>query len=302
MHQTAEIINGIKEGNFKILARAISLVENNHDDGIKILESIQHNSKTALIGITGPPGVGKSSLVNGLLDLLIKQNKKVGVIAVDPSSPFNFGALLGDRVRMTKHFNSENIFIRSMASRGSLGGLCDKILEVTDLMRQAPFDFIFIETVGVGQSEVEIAGLADTSVVVLVPEAGDEVQTMKAGLMEIADVFVVNKADHTDADKLFKNLRTLVHEKVKEQEVEVIKTIATDGTGIENLLAAIEKHNSNIQNENRHIHFLTEKAWRIIQSERMKKIDRKNLEQQISTQLNTPDFNIYKLAKEFDKD
>ena len=200
MHQ---LLQEIQQGNFQALARAITLVENNTADGNELLQQLLHQNSIPLIGITGPPGAGKSSLVNSLLDLLIAQNKTVGVIAVDPSSPFNLGALLGDRVRMSKHFNSGKVFIRSMASRGSLGGLCDKILEVTDVMRQAPFDFVLIETVGVGQSEVEIAGLADTTVVVLVPEAGDEVQTMKAGLMEIADVFVVNKADHADADKLF---------------------------------------------------------------------------------------------------
>ena len=200
MHQ---LLQEIQQGNFQALARAITLVENNTADGNELLQQLHLQKSIPVIGITGPPGAGKSSLVNSLLDLLIAQNKTVGVIAVDPSSPFNLGALLGDRVRMSKHFNSGKVFIRSMASRGSLGGLCDKILEVTDVMRQAPFDFVLIETVGVGQSEVEIAGLADTTVVVLVPEAGDEVQTMKAGLMEIADVFVVNKADHADADKLF---------------------------------------------------------------------------------------------------
>jgi LAO/AO transport system kinase len=141
-------------------------------------------------------------LVDALIGEIIAQQKTVGVLCVDPSSPFNLGALLGDRIRMSEWYNNKNVFIRSLATRGSLGGLHPKIIEITDVLKTANFDFIIVETVGVGQSEIEIAGLADTTVVVVVPEAGDEVQTMKAGLMEIANVFVVNKADRPDADFL----------------------------------------------------------------------------------------------------
>src|SRR5262249_37535052 len=148
-----------------------------------------------------PPGAGKSTLTDALIGEAIKQDKKVAVLCVDPSSPFNRGALLGDRVRMSEWYNHPKVFIRSLASRGSLGGLHPKIIEITELIKASLFDYIFIETVGVGQSEVEIAGLADVTVVVTVPESGDEIQTMKAGLMEIADIFVVNKADRPDADQ-----------------------------------------------------------------------------------------------------
>src|SRR5205085_8969185 len=143
-------------------------------------------SSTKIIGITGPPGAGKSTLVDALIGEMVQQQKKVGVLCVDPSSPFNLGALLGDRIRMSEWYDHPNVFIRSLATRGSLGGLHPKIIEITDLTRAAPFDYIIVETVGVGQSEIEIAGLADCTIVTLVPEAGDAVQTMKAGLMEIA--------------------------------------------------------------------------------------------------------------------
>lgn len=299
MQPTAQLLREIQEGNFKSLARSISLIENGTEQGNEILHALHQHKQIPVIGITGPPGAGKSSLVNTLIELLSAEGKRIGVIAVDPSSPFNFGALLGDRVRMSKHFNAENIFIRSMASRGSLGGLCEKIMEVTDVMKQAPFDFIFIETVGVGQSEVEIAGLADTAVVVLVPEAGDEVQTMKAGLMEIADVFVVNKADHKDADRMMKNLKTMLHEKGVDGRISVIKTIATESKGIDELLEAILNHQQHLQNSERHLQLLTEKAWRIIQSNKMKSIDQAKLKQAISKEIGAVDFNLYQFANKY---
>src|SRR6266571_1288884 len=171
-----ELLELIIHGDVKALSRSISLIE------------------------TGAPGTGKSTLTDALIGALVNDEKKIGVLCVDPSSPFNLGALLGDRIRMSEWYNHPNVFIRSLATRGNLGGLHPKIIEITDLLKAAAFDYIIIETVGVGQSEIEIAGLADVTVVVLVPEAGDEVQTMKAGLMEIADVFVVNKADRPDAD------------------------------------------------------------------------------------------------------
>ena len=185
-------------------------------------------------------------------------------------SPFNLGALLGDRVRMSKHFNSGKVFIRSMASRGSLGGLCDKILEVTDVMRQAPFDFVLVETVGVGQSEVEIAGLADTTVVVLVPEAGDEVQTMKAGLMEIADVFVVNKSDRPEADVFIKHLSQMLApaRKNKNDHIPVIKTVASQKIGIEEVGNFLMSFTADYQNKSRHADLLAEKAFQLIQQKR----------------------------------
>ena len=199
----------LQHGNIKALSRIISLIENEAGDYYNLLTKLQV-SKTKIIGITGPPGVGKSTLVDALINELVKSGKKIGILCVDPSSPFNHGALLGDRIRMSEWNNYPFVFIRSLASRGSSGGLHPKIIEITDVMKAAPFDLIIVETVGVGQSEIEIAGLADTTVVVLMPGSGDEIQTMKAGLMEIADIFVVNKADRPEADLMARNLHNLL--------------------------------------------------------------------------------------------
>src|SRR5215212_7544609 len=204
-----DLLTGIINRSYRSLARAISLVENKAEGYIEILSELPAVADSTVIGLTGPPGAGKSTIADALIGEMVATKKKVGVVCVDPSSPFNFGALLGDRIRMNKWYNDPNVFIRSLANRGSLGGLHPSIIEITDVMKAFGFDYIIVETVGVGQSEVEIAGLADTTIVVLVPEAGDEVQTMKAGLMEIADIFVVNKADHVDADRFVKNLKTL---------------------------------------------------------------------------------------------
>lgn len=297
------LLQPITQGNQKSLARCISLVENECDGYFEFLQQLP-NSSTPVIGITGPPGAGKSTLVDAVIEQLINNNKKVGVICVDPSSPFNLGAVLGDRIRMSSWYNHPNVFIRSLATRGSLGGLHPKIIEITDVMKAATFDYIIVETVGVGQSEIEIAGLADCTIVVLVPEAGDEVQTMKAGLMEIADMFVVNKGDRPDADAFVKNLRMMLAPAFHHQqhEIKIIKTVALKKEGIEELVSGLSSmvNNEKLQTKNNKRGFLlTEKAYHIIQQNKMKGINKNELKMQIEQGLQQTDFNLYSFVKKY---
>ena len=259
----------------RMLARAISLVENESPGYEAMLEQLPPGGQAQVIGITGPPGAGKSTLTDALIGAFVQQGKKTGILCIDPSSPFHHGALLGDRIRMSEWYNHPGVFIRSLASRGSLGGLHPKIIEITDLMKAAQFDPIIIETVGVGQSEVEIAGLADTTVVVEVPEAGDEIQTMKAGLMEVADIFVVNKADRPDADRFVNNLRQMLAPAFNQQKhtVEIVKTIATQKKGMEELLAAIERHHQLAIDPDRKYRLLADKSYQLIRHKRMQGIE-----------------------------
>jgi len=294
-----QLIQQIQQGNIKALARSISLVEN-EVAGYEQLMAGLPQSNTKIIGITGAPGAGKSTLVDAFIGEFIQQHKKVGVLCVDPSSPFNMGALLGDRVRMGEWYNHPGVFIRSLASRGSLGGLSPKIIEITEVMKAAPFDVIIVETVGVGQSEVEIAGLADTTVVVMVPEGGDEVQTMKAGLMEIADIFVVNKADRPGADSLEKNLRLMLAPAFmkKQTEIAIVKTAASQKQGVHTLYEKIIAHQETLQNNDKKYWLLAERAYQLIQHKRMRGISRKQLFEQIKMHTGGH-FNLYAFIENF---
>ncbi len=292
-----QLLSDIQNGSQKSLARCISLIENEVSGYEELLQSMPASS-VPLIGITGPPGAGKSTLVDALIEVLVTNGKLVAVLCVDPSSPFNLGALLGDRIRMSNWYNHPHVFIRSLATRGSLGGLHPKIMEIADVCRQAPFDYVLIETVGVGQSEIEITGLADVTVVVLVPEAGDEVQTMKAGLMEIADVFVVNKADRPEADLFVRNLRLMLAPSFKEErfEIAIVKTTATEKKGIEELWKAIDTFLKSGHYNTRKSWLLTEKAWQLIQKKRMQEVSKVELKKAIETLSAKDNFNIYEFV------
>ncbi len=290
----------IPQGHIKSLARAITLVENEWDGYEHFLQSLPP-SQVPVIGITGPPGAGKSTLTDALIGELTRRGKKVAVLCVDPSSPFNLGALLGDRIRMSEWYDHPSVFIRSLASRGSLGGLHPQIIEITDLLKAAPFDYIIVETVGVGQSEVEIAGLADLTLVVVVPEAGDEVQTMKAGLMEIADLFVVNKADRPGADIFVKNLRAMTStgHNTGYKEVPVIKTVATQKEGTTQLAEEIENLLKETGHNERKYWLLAERAFHLIQKKRMKDIQKDQLKERIRELVNRNQFQLYSFIQNY---
>ena len=282
--------------DFRSVARALTVVENNLAGAVDLLKTISFDHDTPVTGITGPPGAGKSTLVNAIINSLVKNGKKVAILAIDPTSPFNFGSLLGDRIRMASHFNHPDVFIRSLATRGSLGGLSAKTIEMTDVLKAAGFDHIIVETVGVGQSEVEIAGLADITFVMLVPEAGDEIQNIKSGLMEIADAFIINKADRDGADLFINNLKKILQQSTNGM-LPIFKTTASKNEGIE-AIAEFIMSKPNMENSRREL-LLTQKVYNIIRENKMAGIDLKKLQQDLAKAAKAGTFNIYKFADEY---
>lgn len=294
------LLDRIAQKDRRALARGISMIENETPGYEILLQNIRVQNQTPIIGITGPPGAGKSTLISALVRHLIAAGKTLAVLAIDPSSPFNHGALMGDRVRMSEHFLHDAVFIRSMASRGSLGGLAPRIYEVAELIKTAGFDYILIETVGVGQSEVEIAGLADSTILVMVPEAGDEIQTIKSGIMEIADIFVVNKADREGADLFYNSLAKLAHQYAyKGWEAPVVKTVATHETGLKDLMTALHRHLDLANNTEKKNTLLAEKAMMLIREYRTRNISFEKLQAELKVQQQQNGFNLFRFVAEY---
>lgn len=238
-----DLAQEVLKGNPRAVAKAISLIENDSGPAREMMKKIfPYSGQSIVVGITGAPGSGKSTLVDQIIPLLRKRGEKIGIVAVDPSSPFSGGAILGDRIRMMRHSLDPEVFIRSMATRGHLGGLAKATGEAITILEAAGKNFILVETVGVGQDEVEVVKLADIILVVLFPGSGDEIQIFKAGIMEIADIFVLNKADSPETDKVERQLRAVLELDFKEEgTTPVVRTVATQGMGIERLISEISR-------------------------------------------------------------
>ncbi|HEU0019991.1 MAG TPA: methylmalonyl Co-A mutase-associated GTPase MeaB [Thermoleophilaceae bacterium] len=247
----AELTDKLLAGDKRALARAISLVENDDPEGWALVREVYpQTGKAAVVGFTGPPGVGKSTLIGGLTTKYRERDRQVAVLSIDPSSPFTKGALLGDRIRLTEHFLDPGVFIRSMANRGALGGLSEACLQAALLMDASGKDVVLLETVGVGQAEVDIIDHADTVVLALMPGSGDSIQALKAGVMEIPDVIVVNKSDHPLTDTMIREIRGVLSLGPQGGwRVPIVKTEASRGEGIDELIEAIESHREHIESE-----------------------------------------------------
>src|SRR5882724_7433782 len=247
----ANLAQRLLDGDRRALARAISLVENDRPEGWELVKQVYpHTGNAAVVGFTGPPGVGKSTLIGALTKARRAAGRSVGVLSIDPSSPFTQGALLGDRIRLSEHFLDQGVFIRSMANRGALGGLSEAALQAALLLDAAGREDVFIETVGVGQAEIDIIDHADTIVLVLMPGSGDSIQALKAGVMEIPDIIVVNKADHPLTDTMVREIRGVLSlAPQKGWRVPIVKTEAARGTGVEELVTKLDEHRAHIEAE-----------------------------------------------------
>ena len=246
------LVAGVRAGDTRALARAITLVENGDPLAYELVREIYPSTGGAYtVGVTGPPGVGKSSLVSALVRLVREREQRVGVVSVDPSSPFSRGALLGDRIRLTDHFLDPDVFIRSMGTRGHLGGLSEAALQAMLVLDAAGKDLLFLETVGTGQSEVEVIGIVDTVLLVLMPGSGDSVQALKAGIMEIPDVIAINKLDHPAAKTMLNDVRAILALGQGEWKVPIVLTEALRGEGVEKLWEQVEAHRAFLEADGR---------------------------------------------------